>query len=71
MSRKIVNRNYDGKTSPKIFSISEAIKELRHRAKLQKSVKFWKMPIKNLELFEELRASGKIREVRPGLWDLE
>lgn len=56
------------------FNINDFRKaaEMLKRAKvLTKEVKFWKVPIKNWELFNHLKEDGRIRQTRPGgPWEL-
>lgn len=37
----------------------------------RKPVKYYKMEVKNFELFEKMKKAGKLKQVRPGgAWDL-
>lgn len=51
--------------------IRKAVMKMKKINALKKEVKFWKMPVKNHELFEKFRKAGKIKQIRPnGPWDL-
>ncbi len=46
------------------------IRKLVQQLKIIKQPKFYKCPIRNWPLFAKLLREEKIKEVRPGIWEL-
>lgn len=49
--------------------LSEMIRNAVHKLKIQKQPKFYKCVIKNKPLFLKLLKAGKMKQIRPGLWE--
>lgn len=51
--------------------IRKAVMALKLAEQRRKPVKYYKMEVKNFELFEKMKKAGKLKQVRPGgAWDL-
>lgn len=49
-----------------ISDIRKAVSKLKHISKLKKPVKYYKMQVRNPELFEKFKKAGRLKETRPG-----
>lgn len=51
--------------------IRKAVEALRRQNAFRKEVKFYKVPVRNWELFDELRAAGRLVQTPGGSWTLK